>query len=210
MLDIHAPDHPIQGVRDFLIHLLTITVGLLIALGLEAAVEAAHHRHQRDEAEAKIIGELRAGQANALDSIPQVTHEADNMGRLIAFLQARAQGEKADPSGIDITFHESPVNDSAWRTAVSTGALSYMPYDEVQRFAQAYKEQDLLQTTEEAALDDYLELGALARTTPHPREMSPADAAAALPLARRALAHVDGMVAVGGGMLHSYKEALGR
>lgn len=50
MLDVHAPEHPIGGPRDFLVHLLTITVGLLIALGLENSVEALHHRHQRKEA----------------------------------------------------------------------------------------------------------------------------------------------------------------
>jgi len=31
MLDVHAPEHGIHGVHDFLIHLLTITAGLLIA-----------------------------------------------------------------------------------------------------------------------------------------------------------------------------------
>jgi hypothetical protein len=40
MLDVHAPEHRIHGFRDFLVHLLTITVGLLIALSLEASVGA--------------------------------------------------------------------------------------------------------------------------------------------------------------------------
>jgi hypothetical protein len=51
MLDVHPPERGIHGIRDFFIHLMTITVGLLIALGLENAVEAVHHRHQRKEAE---------------------------------------------------------------------------------------------------------------------------------------------------------------
>ncbi len=40
MLDVHPPHQPVHGWRDFLIHLLTITVGLLIALGLEAVAES--------------------------------------------------------------------------------------------------------------------------------------------------------------------------
>ena len=36
-LDVHAPHEPIHGVKDFLLHLLTITVGLLIAVGLKDA-----------------------------------------------------------------------------------------------------------------------------------------------------------------------------
>ena len=58
MLDVHAPHQSPLGVRDFFIHLLTITAGLLIALGLEAAVEAVHHRHQRIEAEETIHREI--------------------------------------------------------------------------------------------------------------------------------------------------------
>ena len=54
MLDVHAPEHRIHGTRDFFLHLFTITIGLLIALGLEASVEALHHRHQRQEAETLI------------------------------------------------------------------------------------------------------------------------------------------------------------
>ncbi len=52
----------------------------------------------------------------------------------------------------------APIQDAAWRTASSTGALSYMDYAEVERFSDAYKEQALLQTMEEQALDDYLQL----------------------------------------------------
>lgn len=31
MLDVHPPHELVHGIRDFLLHLLTITVGLLIA-----------------------------------------------------------------------------------------------------------------------------------------------------------------------------------
>ena len=38
------------AVRDFFMHLLTITVGLFIASESgEYAAEALHHRHQREE-----------------------------------------------------------------------------------------------------------------------------------------------------------------
>ena len=40
-----------HGWRDFLLHLFTITVGLLIALSLEGLVEWQHHRHLVHDAE---------------------------------------------------------------------------------------------------------------------------------------------------------------
>jgi hypothetical protein len=44
-MDLHPPHQPIHTLKDFLLHLLTITVGLFIALTLEAAIESLHHRH---------------------------------------------------------------------------------------------------------------------------------------------------------------------
>ncbi len=46
MLDVHAPHEPIHTWKSFFIHIATIVVGLLIAVGLEQAVELVHHRHQ--------------------------------------------------------------------------------------------------------------------------------------------------------------------
>jgi hypothetical protein len=46
MLDVHAPHETIHTWKDFLIHLTTIVIGLLIAVGLEQTVEYFHHRHQ--------------------------------------------------------------------------------------------------------------------------------------------------------------------
>ncbi len=48
MLDVHPPHSPTHTWRDFFIHIATICVGLLIAVGLEQSVEALHHRHQRE------------------------------------------------------------------------------------------------------------------------------------------------------------------
>ena len=45
MFDVHLPRHT-HTWRDFWIHLGTITVGLLIAVGLEQGVEKLHHLEQ--------------------------------------------------------------------------------------------------------------------------------------------------------------------
>ena len=49
MLDVHPPHTPTHTWRDFLIHIATICVGLLIAVGLEQMVEAIHHHYVREE-----------------------------------------------------------------------------------------------------------------------------------------------------------------
>ena len=40
-MDVHAPHEPINTWRDFALHLIIVTIGLLIALSLEALVEPA-------------------------------------------------------------------------------------------------------------------------------------------------------------------------
>src|SRR5258708_11794781 len=49
MLHIHPAHHAATTWRDFFIHIATIVLGLLIAIGLEQTVEYFHHRDQRHQ-----------------------------------------------------------------------------------------------------------------------------------------------------------------
>jgi len=51
MIDVHAPHGGLHTWKDFWIHLGTIALGLLIALGLEQTAEWVHHLHQRHQLE---------------------------------------------------------------------------------------------------------------------------------------------------------------
>ena len=209
MLDVHAPEHRLSTTRDFFIHLITITVGLLIALGLENSVEALHHRHQRKEAERLIREELTQNQKDLTDSAAGLKTEIDNMHKIVSYVEARAAGKDGDATGLSIAFSEGSLADSAWRTASSTGVLSYMDYTEVQHFSDAYKEQDLLQKTAEEALDDYLHLASFVKDQDgHLNNLSQEDAVSSLPYVRSALGHLSGMYFIGQGTMGSYKVAL--
>ncbi len=141
-MDIHAPHHPIESKRDFFLHLFTITCGLLIALGLEGLVEMAHHHSLVVEARQNIRHELEDNRkATELD----IKNVQEDEARFHANLDAE-RALRADPKAhvhIGSTFSWSSTNDSAWRTARETGALAYMPYAEVQRYADVYAQQDI-------------------------------------------------------------------
>ncbi len=49
MIDVHVPQKSEHTWTDFFIHIGTIAVGLLLAIGLEQGVEWLHHRHQRND-----------------------------------------------------------------------------------------------------------------------------------------------------------------
>jgi len=62
MLDVHPPHHSPNTWRDFFLHIATICVGLLIAIGLEQSIEALHHHHQRHQLNEDLITEAQSNQ----------------------------------------------------------------------------------------------------------------------------------------------------
>lgn len=206
MLDVHAPEHRIGGFRDFLIHLLTITVGLLIALGLENAAEAWHHRQERREAESEIREELQENRQMLMKAAAPVRAERNHLVQAIRLYRLRSAGKQADTSKVDLTFNEEPIPDAAWRAAIASGVLAYMPYDQVKRFAAAYQVQTLLEQAEDSAFDDYLQMNPVLDRGE--TGITPKAATEALPAMHQALAHLNGMLSYGDGTLHAYEDAL--
>ena len=59
MLDVHPPHEAAHTWKDFFIHIATIVVGLLIAVGLEQTVESLHNAHLRNELREQLRRESR-------------------------------------------------------------------------------------------------------------------------------------------------------
>ena len=203
MLDVHPPHHSMGGFREFLLHLLTITIGLLIALGLEAGVEAWHHRNLRHEAEANLRLELQ-NNIREIDRAHALKAEEDNeLKTVIDFLDSPAH----DMSGVKrsgLGFSASQLTDASSRTAVSTGAVSYMDYPEVQRISSAYVVQELYLNVQRETLDDFLQLQSHMAYKFDPAKMSPAATETALTDARRAMAHLEAMDQIGASLQKEY------
>src|SRR5438132_14375526 len=60
MLDVHPPHEKVHSWTQFFIHIAAITIGLLIAIGLEQTVIYFHHRHQLQEARRELAVELES------------------------------------------------------------------------------------------------------------------------------------------------------
>lgn len=143
MLDIHPPHQPIQGWRDFLLHIATITIGLLIALGLEAGVEALHHRHIVAEARENIRQEIEDSRKRIANDRRNITIDEAQMQANLVALRALRDNPNAK---VKITFAWSwdAPSETAWNTARDTGALALMNYNTVQGYAELYAQQHLL------------------------------------------------------------------
>ena len=79
MLDVHPPHSPTHTWTDFFIHVGTICVGLLIAVGLEQTVEYFHRQHERHLLEHELHAEAEILQRNAEIDIVQYDARLKNL-----------------------------------------------------------------------------------------------------------------------------------
>jgi len=209
VLDVHPPHDGMHGIKDFLLHLFTITCGLFIALFLEGCVEKLHQHHLRDEADSNIQQEIRHNEQELKKTVDAAAAEQKSLIEVLKFLAAREEGKDYRVVDISLGFTGGTLSDANWRTATATGALSFMEYKRVQDFASAYQEQELFARLEEQTLDEFLQLQSYVMYDFNPDKLTPADAKAATPDVRRALSHVVAMQQVGASLNRDYQVALG-
>jgi hypothetical protein len=139
-MDVHAPHEPVHTWRDFAIHLLVVTIGLLIALSLEALVEHLHQRHLLHTAEANLHIDLQNNRNLLAGDERQLNHTESELQKDIAILSARKSNPGVtEPLNFDWTWNS--VEASAWTTARDSGALTLMPYDTEQAWSVIYGQQ---------------------------------------------------------------------
>jgi hypothetical protein len=155
MLDVHAPHESVHGWRDFLLHLVTITIGLVIALGLEGCVEWQHHRHLVHEAEHSLHTEIQ-NNANNLAGIATSIHaEQASLKHDLQVLDLLIKDHKLPPDQyMAIDFRISGFDSVSWNTAQSTGALAYMDYASAQEYSGIYHTQDVFESAEQQTARD--------------------------------------------------------
>jgi hypothetical protein len=167
-LDVHAPHHPIEGWKDFFVHLITITVGLLIAVGIEGCVELHREHKLVNEARAtmreEIEGNLKSMQDAEENLKKQRAMMKKNMDRLTR-IQENPKDKAAQNASIDASYSTIGLRDTAWKTAQTTGALSFMPYDEAKRYSNVYSSQNDFLSQQDKILEDEAQfLGVIAKT----------------------------------------------
>jgi hypothetical protein len=139
MIDIHPPHHAATTRRDFFIHLSTVVLGILIAIGLEQSVEYFHHRHQV----AQLSEQMRAEAQNNLplisDSVVRLKVQATYIRSLEdALLAGKLSGDSVDVHGVPpnagSALYLSPSR-ATWSAAQSAGLAALLPADQAKLFA---------------------------------------------------------------------------
>ena len=160
-MEVHPPDHAIHSWRDFFIHIATIVVGLLIAIGLEQSVEALHHRHLLHQAREQLREEMAQNRRTLVRDQHLLDVAREDSRYNVALLSTPP---KDAASHLRLGWSWNAMQSSAWTTARETGALALMPYDEVQRLAEVYGQQDVVNSEAVEHIHHYVEsLGPLGR-----------------------------------------------
>lgn len=176
MLDVHPPHKAIHGTAEFFLHLFTITVGLLIAVGIEGAVTRHEHHKLAEEARETMTAEIRHNQGMIRDALRATQEEEKRLQAnlaTIAAVQQKPNGPEADNANLDISYNTTGLDHTAWRTAQATGALSYMSYEDASRFSGIYEIADNFEHLQDTLQDDEARfLGLIRRYLPNHGKLS--------------------------------------
>jgi hypothetical protein len=129
MLDVHAPHERVHSWSDFFIHIATIVIGLLIAIGLEQTVEYFHHRHQAREGLVLLRREVDANRVSlAYDDKVLAFSEREHHANLGVLQRLRNHKFQPDDRLIFIRPSEE-LDSSAWKVVHESTAASYIPHE---------------------------------------------------------------------------------
>ena len=151
MLDVHPPHEAAHTWKDFFIHIATITVGLLIAVGLEQTVEYFHHRHQRHQLEEQLHAEAEHNLAIVQINLGRLHEQREFVdASIVALNNAPVSGGSIDtrtlpqprPQLFAIAVFQP--SQTAWTVAKSSGAIALLPEDEAQVYARLDHESEML------------------------------------------------------------------
>ena len=143
-MDVHAPHEPVHTWKDIFIHLAIVTVGLFIALMLEGLVEWSHHRHLVAEARENIRQEITDNLKLADADLSSLKQDEDRLRKNLVQLDEIRSTHNWNHRNLSYTLHWDSFDDSAWRSARDTGALSFMEYKQVQGLADVYGQQEIV------------------------------------------------------------------
>jgi len=181
VLDVHAPHESAHSWRDILIHLFTITLGLIIALSLEGIVEWQHHRHLAHDAEASLHEEIKNNASGMADSLATLHKNQDDLKHAADMIKILVAKKKLPNSSFNIDYHIVTFESISWKTAQTTGALSYMPYDLAKEYSSIYYTQEELADSErQAAQDAVISIGSIINSKDSDPDPTPEQAQALL------------------------------
>ena len=139
MLDVHPPHEAAHSWREFFVHMATICLGLLIAIGLEQSVEWMHHRQELKELRESLRRDANEQIADCKDVELSTAALGDSLSRRIEQVSVALQTQQPlKVVGSAKTPHDFNVpEEPAWNAAKASGLLALMSQEDVAAYSEA-------------------------------------------------------------------------
>ena len=137
MLDVHPPHEATHSWKDFFIHIATIVVGLIIAVGLEQTVEAWRHHREAAELRDQLHGESEQILSDARRVDVGLGVQQDWLARRTDAVKSNLWDKQplAPEEPLHTPYFASP-DIPIWRSAKSAGETVLLHKGEINAFAE--------------------------------------------------------------------------
>jgi biotin operon repressor len=130
MLDVHAPHETAHTWKDFFVHLATIVIGLLIAVGLEQLVERLHDGHKLHATQEDLRREREANGKDLITNSHNWRWEMAELQNNLMVLEyiAHHPGEPQTTLPGDLRWVQLPIfsNHAVWDASQQNGLIRLM------------------------------------------------------------------------------------
>jgi hypothetical protein len=136
-MHVHRPK-PLHGLREILVEIGVIVVGVIIALAAEQAVEWAHWQEKVHAGRREIHAEIAANAGFFGFRVATGPCVVKRLSQLAEITEARAAGTHVDPvklAGIHIGFL---VSDNTWEAERAEQTLTHLPRTELEALSEFY------------------------------------------------------------------------
>jgi len=156
MIDIHPPHKSDHTWTDFFIHIGTIILGILIALGLEQSLESLHQRHQLHELREGAITDARIYLHDVDQNRAANTRQVEDLTTRIQQVQAAiSQRHPLPPPAYRPALAISTIRLGNLSAAKASGLINLLTKDEISSTGDAevgvVKSEALKERAQEAA-----------------------------------------------------------
>jgi hypothetical protein len=177
MHEIH-PAHSTASWKDILLHIGIITIGLLMALGIDQTVEHFHHRHQLAEARRQIKNEHELNKFQYRQNHEflkrQIKLYQDDL-LVVSWLKVHPHAPRESWPAKFVVFDYLNIYDSdAWSNFKQSPLLDMMPYAEQRRWLSEYLRLSIINASFYQLIDEGNKISALSYEQPDLTKMTPA------------------------------------
>ena len=151
-MHLELPKTRLHSLKDFAKHYLMIVLSILTALGLEAWIEHAHHKHAAEEASVRIDAEIQQNLAEIQRVLEHDRARMEALAHLRDVLAADIKAHASDetirqhahanaPDGLYLDYRWPVLRREAWDLAVANQSASWIDNERLRAYSSIYAAQ---------------------------------------------------------------------